>query len=422
MPSVYFETFGCQMNVADSDMLAAGLASRGFYTAVDSVSADLVVVNTCSVRENAEVRARARIREYIGQRKKHSPHQQVWVIGCMAQRLGESLKKELPGVDRVIGAQELVAFTQDIDHGIGNINVSTASGVSKAPVSTFIPIMRGCNNFCSYCIVPYVRGRETSIPAATIEEDIYKLVERGTKEFTLLGQNVNSYCDGTVHFPELLEILHAIPGLLRIRFTTSHPKDCTDALIDVMARLPKLCKHMHLPVQSGSSRILAAMNRQYTREDYLNRIAVLRSAMPGIDITTDVMVGFPGETHEDYLETLSLFKQVRFTTAFMFAYSARSGTLAAGMDGEITHALKKERLSELIALQTGITKEYYDAMPGRTISALFTEKQRGRDRLWMGQDNGCKRVLLACDDAIAGTILPVRVIKSTGMTLVCERK
>jgi tRNA-2-methylthio-N6-dimethylallyladenosine synthase len=421
MPSVYFETFGCQMNVADSDMLAAALASRGFYTVAESASADLVVVNTCSVRENAEVRARARIREYIGQRKKHAPHQQMWVIGCMAQRLGESLKKELPGVDRVIGAQELVAFTQDIDHIIEGMHAVPAAGAVTAPISTFVPIMRGCNNFCSYCIVPYVRGRETSISAASIVQDIRALVERGTREVTLLGQNVNSYCDNTLHFPELLEIIHDIPGLMRIRFTTSHPKDCTDALISVMARLPKLCKHMHLPVQSGSSRILTAMNRNYSRTDYLNRIDALRSAMPGLDITTDVMVGFPGETQEEFLETLSLFKQVRFTTAFMFAYSPRLGTQAANMEGEIPHAVKKERLAELIALQTGITKEYYDAMPGKTISVLVTERQRGRDRLWMGQDNGCKRVLLACDNVIAGTILQVRVVKSTGMTLVCER-
>jgi tRNA-2-methylthio-N6-dimethylallyladenosine synthase len=421
MPTVYFETFGCQMNVADSDMLAAALASRGFYTVAESVSADLVVVNTCSVRENAEVRARARIREYIGQRKKHAPNQQMWVIGCMAQRLGESLKKELPGVDRVIGAQELVAFTQDIDHIIEGMHAVPAAGAVTSPISTFIPIMRGCNNFCSYCIVPYVRGRESSIPAASIVQDIRSLVERGTKEVTLLGQNVNSYCDNTLHFPELLEMIHDIPGLMRIRFTTSHPKDCTDTLISVMARLPKLCKHMHLPVQSGSSRILSAMNRNYTRADYLNRIDALRSAMPGLDISTDVMVGFPGETQEEFLETLSLFKQVRFTTAFMFAYSPRLGTQAANMVGEIPHAVKKERLAELIALQTGITKEYYDAMPGKTISVLVTERQRGRDRLWMGQDNGCKRVLLACENAIAGTILQVRVVKSTGMTLVCER-
>jgi len=421
MPSVYFETFGCQMNVADSDMLASALTSRGYYSADNSMDADLIVVNTCSVRENAEVRARARIREYIGHRKKRAHHQQIWVIGCMAQRLGESLKKELPGIDRVIGAQELVAFTQDIDHVLGIMHAVPPAGITTAPVSAFVPIMRGCNNFCSYCIVPYVRGRESSIPVETIVKDIGALVNSGAREVTLLGQNVNSYCDGAVHFPGLLEIIHDIPGLMRIRFTTSHPKDCTDALIGTMARLPKLCRHMHLPVQSGSSRILDAMNRNYTREDYLNRIASLRTAMPDLDITTDVMVGYPGETHEDFLQTLSLFEQVQFTTAFMFAYSKRDGTLAADMADDVAPAVKQERLAELIALQTGITRRYYDAMPGKQVSVLVTERQRGRDCLWMGQDNGCKRVLLACDDAIAGTILQVRVIKSTGMTLVGER-
>jgi tRNA-2-methylthio-N6-dimethylallyladenosine synthase len=215
--------------------------------------------------------------------------------------------------------------------------------------------------------------------------------------------------------------MHCLARLERIRFTTSHPKDCTLKLVRTMAGLPKVCNHIHLPVQSGSSRILGLMNRNYTREAYLERIEVIKQEVPGVDITTDAMVGFPSETEDDFQETLSLFESVRFTTAFMFAYSKRDGTAAAGMIDDVAMNKKKERLAALINVQTKITKEHYASMVGKELDVLFTERQRGRENLWMGQDNGCKRVLLACDDAIAGTILHVRANRSSGMTLICER-
>lgn len=411
------------MNVADSNMLAYALATRGYYRAETGRAADLIVVNTCSVREHAEIRAKARIAQYAHQKKKNKRNQQLWVIGCMAQRLGKALTTEIPGIDRVIGAKEIVTFVSTIDTvlELSPLDHKVDASAGPAQVSAFVPVMRGCNNFCSYCVVPSVRGEETSIPAAQLEDIVRRLIDSGVKEITLLGQNVNSYSDGTGDFSDLLEKMHGLDGLQRIRFTTSHPKDCTMKLIRTMARLPKVCKHMHLPVQSGSSRILGLMNRIYSREAYLERIDAIKREAPGVDITTDAMVGFPTETEEDFQETVSLFKSVRFTSAFMFAYSKRDGTAAAAMTDDIALGKKKERLAALIDVQTKITKEHYASMVGKEIDVLFTERQRGREKLWMGQDNGCKRVLLACDDAIAGTILHVQALRSSGMTLVCER-
>jgi tRNA-2-methylthio-N6-dimethylallyladenosine synthase len=421
MPSVYFETFGCQMNVADSDMLAHALAARGYYRVESSATADLIVVNTCSVRERAETRAKARIAEYARLKKKNKNIQQLWVVGCMAQRLGKALITEIPGVDRVVGAKDIVTFVSDIDAVLNVSPHARTVDVEAAQVSAFVPIMRGCNNFCSYCVVPYVRGEEQSIPAAQLENTVRELVDKGVKEITLLGQNVNSYSDGVCDFAELLGKMHCLAGLERIRFTTSNPKDCSMKLIRSVAGLPKVCKHIHLPVQSGSSRILGLMNRNYSRETYLKRIEAIKREIPDVDITTDAMVGFPSETGDDFQQTLSLFESVKFTTAFMFAYSKRDGTAAAKMPDDVAMNKKKERLTALIDVQTKITKEHYASMVGKEMDVLFTERQLGRQKLWMGQDNGCKRVLLACDDAIAGTILHVRARQSSGMTLICER-
>ena len=421
MPSVYFKTFGCQMNVADSDMLAHALATRGYYKAETAASADLVVVNTCSVRERAEIRAKARIAQYARHKKKNKRDQQLWVVGCMAQRLGKTLVEEIPGIDRVVGAKDLAAFVSDIDAVLELSPLARQSEDGAAQVSAFVPIMRGCNNFCSYCVVPYVRGEEKSIPSAQIEDSVRALIDKGVKEITLLGQNVNSYKDGACDFADFLEKMDGLDGLERVRFTTSHPKDCSIKLIRTMAGLPKLCKHIHLPVQSGSTRILGLMNRGYSREAYLERIEAIKNLAPDLDITTDAMVGFPSETEDDFQQTLSLFKSARFTAAFMFAYSKRDCTAAAGMPDEVTLGRKKERLAALIDAQTKITKERYASMVGKEMDVLFTERQRGREKLWMGQDIGCKKALLACDDAIAGMILQVRALRSSGMTLVCER-
>ncbi len=422
MLSVHFETFGCQMNVADSEMLANLLAREGYHLCDSAEGADLVVVNTCSVRAHAEDRARARITDYANAKSKRNPHQQLWVIGCMAQRLGPKLREEIPGVDKVIGAISVESLHRRIGDYLTRRAPARAHPPKPSGVSCFVPVMRGCDNYCAYCIVPYVRGHEHSREASEVDRVVRSRVEQGVKEVTLLGQNVNSYRDSRgCDFPALLRRLHEIDGLERIRFTTSHPKDCGSDLIETFGALPKVCKHFHLPVQSGSTRILRRMNRGYTRDDYLGIVERIRNAAPQADITTDVMTGFPGESDADFDETLSLFRRARFTSAFMFAFSPRTGTAAASMPGQVPADIAKRRLNTLIALQTDTTRQTYHAMVGKTVRALITERQDKRDRMWMGRDYGCKRVLVSCSDDLSGTILDLNVTGSSGMTLLCER-
>lgn len=422
MLSVYIETYGCQMNVADSSLLADLLAQEGYEQSRAPEGADLVVVNTCSVRENAESRARARISELAHIKAKRTPYQQIWVVGCMAQRLGEQLIADIPGVNRVIGAEQIESLHEHIREYLQKSAGSLTARTAATGVTAFVPIMRGCDNFCAYCIVPYVRGREHSVPAGEVEQTVRGLIDSGVREVTLLGQNVNSYRDpvGGAGFDALLRRLHGIEGLARLRFTTSHPKDCSPELIETIAELPRLCKHLHLPVQSGSTSVLTRMNRGYTRDTFLRTCELLRKRVPGIDITTDVMTGFPGETDREFGDTLSLFEQVRFTTAFMFAFSPRSGTAAATMPAQVDPAVARERLARLIELQTSITRSQYEQMVGRSIEVLVTERQTKRDQNWMAQDAGCKRVLVCCDRDLAGAILRVRVRSSSGMTLLAE--
>jgi tRNA-2-methylthio-N6-dimethylallyladenosine synthase len=423
MLKVFLETFGCQMNVADSGILSDLLAQHGYSSTNDIADADLIVVNTCSVRENAELRAKSKIAEYAALRRKRRRDQAIWVIGCMAQRLGESLKKEIPGVDRVIGAKEIETIHEHILEYLEKKANSETPRVIGTGVAAFVPVMRGCDNYCSYCIVPYVRGAEHSVPVARIVDTVKGLVDKGTKEVTLLGQNVNSYRDAAADrdFAGLLETVHRIDGLLRIRFTTSHPKDCGDRLIRAVAELPKVCKHFHLPLQSGSTRILGLMNRTYTREDYLRLIDRIRERLPLADITTDVMVAFPTETEDDFVDTMSLVSSVKFTAAFMFAYSARPGTKAQELGDTVSGEDSSRRLAKLVALQTGITRDHYLSMVGRTVDVLITERQSRQNGDWMGHDYGFKRVLLPCSDELAGMILPLHVASTSGMTLQCER-
>jgi tRNA-2-methylthio-N6-dimethylallyladenosine synthase len=420
MQTVFFQTFGCQMNVADSDSLLHALVLRGYSPVENADAADLVIVNTCSVRERAEERALARIAE-LAAKKRARKGGRLWVIGCMAERLGQGLKKQVRGIDAVIGARDL----EDPDAVVRKYCGSGPSGGAVpeiSGVSEFLPVMRGCNNYCAYCVVPYVRGPEHSIPAADIVCAIEQRVSAGVKEITLLGQNVNSYNDNGLDFPDLLRRVAKIDGLARIRFTTSHPKDCSEKLVRTMAETPKLCRHIHLPVQAGSDRILSLMNRRYSREHYLSLVAMIRRHMPDADITTDLLVGFPSETEEDFAATLSLVEQVRFTTAFMFAYSVREGTRAAAMDDDVPRAAKLERLRRLITLQSSITRSVYDGMVGRDIEVMICGPLEKTDATFLrAQDFGGKRVLLPCADVKAGTILRVRAVRSSGMTLIAER-
>lgn len=415
MKTYFIETFGCQMNVADSQLVESLLLQRGFVKADIPEFADLIIVNTCSVREKAENRALARIEEYSNKKKRQSS---IWVMGCMAQRLGNRLKEINPQIDNVIGAIDVEFIAENIDKYLHENHVSEQN-LLKNGVSVFLPVMRGCNNFCTYCIVPYVRGREHSIPMNELVETAKKMVDSGAVEITLLGQNVNSYDDNGIKFYKLVEEIHKIEGLKRIRFTTSHPKDLSEELINVIADLPKVCNHIHLPVQAGSDRILKLMNRKYTSADYLRLIDKIRNKIPDVDLTTDVMVGFPSETDKDYKATIELMKKVEFTTAFMFAFSPREGTKAATYDTQVDKKIKSERLAELVNIQTEITKKHFLKMVGKTIEVLFTARQDRKDKMWMGQDYGTKRVLYDSSENLSGKLVKLKVKKSTGMTLVC---
>ncbi|MGM0461656.1 MAG: tRNA (N6-isopentenyl adenosine(37)-C2)-methylthiotransferase MiaB [Fibrobacterota bacterium] len=411
----FIKTFGCQMNVSDSDTLSFLLRSRGGTKTENPREADVLIVNTCSVRERAETKALHRIREY-GSIKKAGA--QLWVVGCMSQRRGESLRTEIPHIDTVIGAVDMEYIDTKIDALLGDLSNKKAGVVSAVQqYSSFVPVMRGCNNYCSYCIVPYVRGDEHSLPADDIISTIEEHIFRGVREVTLLGQNVNSYTSGSCSFSGLLEKINALEGIERIRFTTSHPKDISDELINAVASLNKVAKHIHLPIQSGCDAVLKKMNRKYSVEEYLEKITKIRRVCPDIDITTDVMVGFPGETEKNFMETLSVFKKIRYTSAFMFAYSPREGTPAWNYSHPVDEGVKKRRLNTLISLQTNITKEIHSRMVGSYVEALLTYKS---SRGWIGQDFGAKRVFIDSDENLLGKTVRGRVAASTGMTLVVK--
>jgi len=408
------------MNVADSDALRNALAGRGCETAAAPDEADLIVVNTCSVREHAEVRARGRIAE-LAAIKARRPGCRLWVVGCMAARMGERLKQDIPGIDEAVPAEELADPERVVRERLDLKETNGAAGPVRG-ISEFVPVMRGCDNYCAYCVVPYVRGRERSVAAEEIIREIRSRAGNGMREVTLLGQNVNSYRDGGLDFPDLLKLVAAINGMERVRFTTSHPKDCTEKLVITMAESPKICRHIHLPVQSGSDRILGLMNRNYTAGRYRSLIAMIRDHLPDADITTDILVGFPSETESEFQETMHLVRDARFTTAFMFAYSVREGTAAARLPDDVPREEKIDRLNRLIALQTEITRGQYADMVGRELEMMVygpVEKRNGT--FLRGQDRGCRRMLLACSGIPAGTILPVRAVRSSGMTLIAER-
>ncbi|MCL2845821.1 MAG: tRNA (N6-isopentenyl adenosine(37)-C2)-methylthiotransferase MiaB [Chitinivibrionia bacterium] len=417
----FLKSFGCQMNSADSEFITNLLIARGFSAAQNVADADVVIVNTCTVREKAENKAVAQIREYAALKKKGSL---LWVIGCAAESGREILPKKIPKITKLIGATEIEFIEEKIDEYLLPLG-SFEAGLQniKSEWSSLLPITRGCDNFCTYCIVPYVRGREHSVKSLEILAQAKKMVESGASEITLLGQNVNSYFDNdeNLDFADLLTKVAQTPNLKRLRFMTSHPKDISRKLVEVIAETSNICKHIHLPVQAGNSEVLEKMNRKYTREQYLEKIAMIREIIPACDITTDVMVGFPNETQEQFEETLSLFEEVRFLNAFMFAYSAREGTEAAKSPNQIPVKEKSARLAKLVELQNNIVKDIYSTMVGREFEVLFTMSQSKKGaNSWVGQDFGAKRILVDSDDDLGGKIAKVKIVKSTGMTLVGE--
>ena len=418
-------TFGCQMNARDSEKLEGILEQAGYHKTEEEEQADFVIYNTCTVRENANLRVYGRL-GYLHSLRKKNPELKIALCGCMMQEeeVVAKIKKSYRFVNLIFGTHNLYKFAELLygmlcaDRMIVDTWKDTKEIVEELPVDrkysfkSGVNIMFGCNNFCSYCIVPYVRGREKSRQPEDIIKEIRHLVADGVVEVMLLGQNVNSYgknLETPVSFAALLEQVAQIDGLKRIRFMTSHPKDLSDELIDVMARYPKICRHIHLPLQSGSSRVLKVMNRRYTKEQYLALTEKIRQAIPDISLTTDIIVGFPGETEEDFKETLDVVRRVRYDSAFTFIYSKRTGTPAATMENQVDESVVKERFDRLLTLVQDISREECSRFEGRTMDVLVEGVNEQDEHLVTGRLGNNLLVHFPGTPADVGKILPVHL-------------
>ncbi len=430
---IFIETYGCQMNVGDSEIVVSIMQQEGFRYTEEISEADVVLINTCSVRDNAEQRIWGRLSE-MRRLKRLKPSLKVGVIGCMAERLKEQLIEGDSGVDIVAGPDayrdlpRLVREAEDGGKGINTLLSTEETYAEIAPVrldrngvSGFISIMRGCNNYCAYCVVPYTRGIERSRDPQTIIAEARTLFENGYREVTLLGQNVNSYRFGEVDFPELMQQVAGISPLLRVRFATSHPKDISDRLLEVMAANTNICRAIHLPAQSGSNEMLRKMNRKYTREWYLERIAAIRHYMPDCAITTDLIAGFCGETLEDHEATMSLMREVGYASAFMFKYSVRPGTFSARhFEDDVTEEEKTRRLNEIIALQNELSAEGNRRDVGKEFEILIEGESKRSSEQLCGRTSQNKMVIFDRGDHKAGDYVRVRIVGSSSATLFGE--
>ncbi|MBO5350558.1 MAG: tRNA (N6-isopentenyl adenosine(37)-C2)-methylthiotransferase MiaB [Alistipes sp.] len=430
---LFIETYGCQMNVGDTELIISILQEHGYRYTEEQAEADVILINTCSIRDNAEQRIWGRLSE-MRRLKKRKPSLVVGIVGCMAERLNEELLRPETGVDVVAGPdayRDLPNLLRGAEAGQKGANVLLSTEetyaeiapvrIDKNGVSAFIAIMRGCNNFCSYCVVPYTRGRERSRDAETIVAEARTLFENGYREVTLLGQNVNSYCWGEVDFPELMRRVAELSPLLRVRFATSHPKDMSDRLLEVMAAYPNICRAIHLPAQSGSTAMLERMNRKYTRAWYLDRIAAIRRYMPDCAITTDLIAGFAGETEEEHQETLSLMREVGYDFAYMFKYSERPGTFAQrNLGDDVPDEVKSRRLQEIIALQNELGLESYRRDVGKEFEVLVEGESRRNAEQLFGRTSQNKVVVFDRGDHKAGDYVRVRVTGCTSATLFGE--
>ncbi len=435
-PLAYVHSYGCQGNVSDGEKLKGMLAQMGYGFCDQAEQADLVLFNTCAIRENAEDRIFGNVGA-LKRWKAQSPKHKLLLCGCMMQQphIVEKLKQSYPYVDLIFGTHVIhqlpqlllsvlqqhkrVFYTPESDGVIAEGLPIRRDGELKA----WVPIMYGCNNFCTYCIVPYVKGRERSRQPEAILAEVRQLVEQGYKEITLLGQNVNSYGKTLEHpitFAQLLRQIDAIPGDFRIRFMTSHPKDATKELFDVMAASKKICHHLHLPVQCGSDRILQTMNRRYTVEQYLKLIDYARSVMPDISFTTDIIVGFPGETLEDFQGTLDLLKKVRYDSLFSFIYSKRVGTKAATMPDDTPHSVKSDRLQQLLALQRIIGEEVLQEYVGKTLRILVDGTGKSGEGYLTGRTDQFLIVDFPGDRSLIGQFVTVKITKALNWALLGE--
>lgn len=440
-PTLYIETYGCQMNVADSEVVASVMATVGYEMTEDLDKADAVLLNTCSIRDNAEQKIISRLAYLASLRRKRAksrPRLIIGVIGCMAERVKEDLIAN-HGVDLVAGPDsylDLPALFASVEAGEKAVNVTLSTSetyrdiiparITGNVVSGFISIMRGCNNFCSYCIVPYTRGRERSREPESILAELADLQKRGFKEATLLGQNVNSYRftrdnGECVTFPQLLAMVAEAAPEMRIRFTTSHPKDMSDETIDVIASHDNICRHIHLPVQSGSDKVLKAMNRKYTREWYLGRIDAIRRRIPDCGISTDLFTGFHDESEEDFEDTLSLMREVGFDSAFMFKYSERPGTLASRtMPDNIPEEVKIDRLNRMIAVQNELSLESNRRDVGKTFEVLVEGVSKRSKEQMVGRSQQNKTFVFPRVNCRIGDKVNVRAMSASSATIIGE--
>lgn len=432
----YIETWGCQMNEEDSEKLSGGLKPLGHERTSIKEEADIIIFNTCCVRENAEQKVDGNLGALKKLKKQH-PEKVIAVTGCMMQQEGMANKiiTKFPFVDIIIGTHNAYKFTEYLGRVLGGerpiIEVwdKEADIIEGAPIDRastikgFVTIMYGCNNFCTYCIVPHVRGRERSRRPEEIIKEIEGMVKEGYKEVTLLGQNVNSYGKGLedeINFAELLRRINKIEGIERVKFMTSHPKDLSDEVIDVIAEGEKLCETIHLPVQSGSSRILKKMNRHYTREQYLETIRKIKERIPNVGLTTDIIVGFPGETEEDFLDTLNLIKEVEYDSAFTFLYSRRGGTPADLMFDQIDEATKKDRFNRLVEAVNEVSAKRNKAYEGKIVEVLVEGESKSDSTKLTGRTRTGKLVNFSGNKESIGELVNLKIVKANSFSLIGE--
>ena len=441
MPSVYIKTYGCQMNERDSEAVAAQLVAKGYTLARSEAAADVVLLNTCSVRDFAEQKAVNKMRNVVGAARNAKRDQIVGFMGCMAQSRGRELIDQLPDVDLVLGTQKFHRAAEYLDELLAGrrekivdvaaeakseaaIREHLLNGSAKTSVSAFVSIMQGCNQHCTFCIVPATRGEERSRTIPDVVSECRELVARGVREITLLGQIVTSYgkreipeAEGRSGFVQLLDAVHDIEGLDRIRFTSPHPKGYGEDLVEAYARLPKLCESAHLPLQSGSDALLKRMHRGYTRERFLGIVEKLRRAKAGIGITTDIIVGFPGETEEDFELTLSLCREVQFDNAYIFKYSPRRDTPAAAMPDQVPQEVREERNGRLLTLVNEIAARKYDAFIGRQVEILVEGPSKKNPARYTGRTRCNRIVLFDGGPRHQGQLMDVKIERTGSFTL-----
>ncbi len=433
-PKVYTETWGCQMNEHDTENLLGMLDHMGYEDTEEASEADLILFNTCAVRENAELKVYGNL-NILKKLKEKNPEMIIAVCGCMMQQkhVVEEIKKKFPFVSIVFGTHNIYRFPEMLytylqkhenNYDVWDIDGRVIEGlpiVRKHKIKSFVNIMYGCNNFCSFCIVPYTRGRERSRTPQDIIDEVMELVRSGVKEITLLGQNVNSYgktLENPIAFHQLLERLNEIEGLERIRFMTSHPKDISEELLIAMSKLDKVCESLHLPIQSGSSRLLKKMNRHYTKEEYLKIIELARKYMPELGLTTDIMVGFPGEDEEDFQETVDVVKKAQYDLAFTFLYSRRKGTSADRMEDQIPENIKKDRFNRLLDAVNEAAEQQSSQYLGRITEVLVEGKSKKNESVLTGRNRQNKTINFVGDESLIGKLVNVKIIdtKSFSMT------